>query len=103
MPITLIVKGWTHGDGVAWHLVKVAASKGQRGHWWASQLIIFGEHGDVRLTLDPSGTFAESNFTNPPSLNQVDALTDGEYQLYLAFTIDPFGIVDRVPAARFSC
>ena len=94
-------QGWTHGDGVAWHLVKVAAGKEQSGLWWPSQLIIHGEHGDVRLTLDPSGTFAESNFTNPPSLNQVQALTDGEYQLYLAFTIDPFGVVDRVPAARF--
>ena len=94
-------QGWTHGDGVAWHLVKVAAGKEQSGLWWPSQLIIHGEHGDVRLTLDPSGTFAESNFTNPPSLNQVQALTDAEYQLYLAFTIDPFGVVDQVPAARF--
>ena len=94
-------QGWTHGDGVAWHLVKVAAGKEQSGLWWPSQLIIHGEHGDVRLTLDPSGTFAEYNFTTPPSLNQVQALTDGEYQLYLAFTIDPFGVVDRVPAARF--
>ena len=95
-------QGWTQGDGVAWHLVKVAASKGEGGLWWPSQLIIHGEHGDVRLTLDPSGTFAEYNFTTPPSLNQVPALTDGEYQLYLTFTIDPFGVVDRVPAAGFS-
>ena len=94
-------QGWTQGDGVAWHLVKVAASKGEGGLWWPSQLIIHGERGDVRLTLDPSGTFAEYNFTTPPSINQVPALTDGEYQLYLAFTIDPFGVVDRVPAARF--
>ena len=95
-------QGWTHGDGVAWHLVRVADGKEQKGLWWPSQLIIHGEHGDVRLTLDPSGTFAEYNFTTPPSLNQVDALTDGEYQLYLAFTIEPFGVVDQVPAARFS-
>ena len=95
-------QGWTHGDGVAWHLVRVADGKEQRGLWWASQLIINGERGDVRLTLDPSGTFAETNFTTPPSLRQAQALTDGEYQLYLPFTIDPFGIVDRVPAARFS-
>ena len=52
-------QGWTHGDGVAWHLVRVADGKEQRGLWWASQLIIHGERGDVRLTLDPSGTFAE--------------------------------------------
>ena len=95
-------QGWTHGDGVAWHLVKAKTSKGEGGLWWASQLIIHGERGDVRLTLDPSGTFAEYNFTTPPSINQVPALTDGEYQLYLTFTIDPFGVVDRVPAARFS-
>ena len=95
-------QGWTHGDGVAWHLVRVADGREQGGLWWASQLIIHGERGDVRLTLDPSGTFAETNFTTPPSLRQAQALTDGEYQLYLPFTIDPFGIVDRVPAARFS-
>ena len=65
-------QGWTHGDGVAWHLVRVADGKEQRGLWWASQLIIHGERGDVRLTLDPSGTFAETNFTTPPSLNQVE-------------------------------
>ncbi len=94
-------QGWTQGDGVAWHLVKAKTSKGEGGLWWPSQLIIHGERGDVRLTLDPSGTFAEYNFTTPPSLNQVEALTDAEYQLYLAFTIDPFGVVDRVPAARF--
>ena len=95
-------QGWTQGDGVAWHLVRVADGMEQRGNWWPSQLIILGERGDVRLTLDPSGTFAEYNFTTPPSINQVQALTDGEYQLYLTFTIDPFGVVDRVPAARFS-
>ncbi len=95
-------QGWTLGDGVAWHLVRVVDGREQGGDWWPSQLIIHGERGDVRLTLDPSGTFAEYNFTTPPSLNQVPALTDGEYQLYLTFTIDPFGVVDRVPAAGFS-
>ena len=59
-------QGWTHGDGVAWHLVRVADGKEQRGLWWASQLIIHGERGDVRLTLDPSGTFAEYQLHDSP-------------------------------------
>ena len=95
-------QGWAHGDGVAWDLVRVVAGKTQEGNWWASQLIIHGERGDVRLTIDLSGKFTEDNFTALPHLHEVDSLVDAEYYLYLVFTINPFGIVDRVPVAQFS-
>lgn len=95
-------QGWSDGDGVAWHLVNVSEADGEGGHWWPSQLLISGERGDVRLTLDPSGAISESNFTTPPTEKQVEPLADGEYVLYLTFTVEPFGIADRIPAARFT-
>ncbi len=94
-------QGWSHGDGVAWDLVRVGADKTQEAIWWASQLLIHGERGDVRLTIEPSGKFTEYNFTTLPHPKTVDSLTDAAYYLYLVFTIDPFGIVDRVPVAQF--
>jgi hypothetical protein len=95
-------QGWNRGDGIAWHVVRVGDNEGQSGHWWASHLIIDGERGDVRLTLDPAGTFSEHNFSGSERMHEVEALANGEYHLYLRFTVGPFGVVDTVPAARFA-
>ena len=66
-----------------------------------SQLIIFGELGDVAYTLAPDGSHAEHNFTVSPQLDQASALSDGEYRLFLSFFSDHFRAADRIPAAHF--
>lgn len=95
-------QGWTYGDGTAWHLVKVEDGMEVGVDWWASQLLINGERGDVRLTLDQSGEISETNFTTDPTQSRLEPLTEGEYLLYLAFTVEPYGVPDRIPAARFT-
>lgn len=94
--------GWPHGDGIAWQLAKVLDGSDQDAGWWASQLLIDGDRGDVRLTLDPDGKISEDNFSSPAQSQAIDPLSNGDYMLYLTFTSEPFGIVDRVPAARFT-
>ena len=67
-----------------------------------SQLIIFGELGDVVYTLGPDGSHTEHNYTgSPPLYDQARALPDGEYRLFLSFFIDQFKAADRIPAAHF--
>ena len=66
-----------------------------------SQLIIFGELGDVVYTLGPNGSHAEHNYTISPVIEQDKALSDGEYRLFLSFFTDHFRAADRIPAAHF--
>ena len=95
-------QGWTHGDGVAWQLERVVSERERRVLSRPSQLIIFGELGDVVYTIGPDGSHAEHNFTeSPPLYDQARALPDGEYRLFLSFLIDHFRAADRIPAAHF--
>ena len=95
-------QGWTLGNGVAWQLVRVVSERERRVLSRPSQLIIFGELGDVVYTLGPDGSHAEHNFTeSPPLFDQARALPDGEYRLFLSFFIDHFRAADRIPTAHF--
>ena len=94
-------QGWTLGHGVAWQLVRVVSERERRVLSRPSQLIIFGELGDVVYTLGPDGSHAEHNYTISPVIEQDKALSDGEYRLFLSFFIDHFRAADRIPAAHF--
>ena len=95
-------QGWTLGNGVAWQLVHVVSEQEHMVLSRPSQLIIFGERGDVGYTLGPDGSHTEHNFTESPPLHeQAAALADGEYRLFLSFLIDHFRAADRIPAAHF--
>ncbi len=95
-------QGWTLGNGVAWQLVRVDSEQERRVLSRPSQLIIFGERGDIVYTLAPDGSHAEHNYTeSPPLFEQARALPDGEYRLFLSFFIDQFRAADRIPAAHF--
>ena len=94
-------QGWTLGHGVAWQLVRVDSERERRVLSRPSQLIIFGELGDVVYTLGPDGSHAEHNFTISPVIEQDKALSDGEYRLFLSFFTDHFRAADRIPAAHF--
>ena len=96
-------QGWTLGNGIAWQLFRVGASEGEPTLSRASQLIIFGERGDVGFTLSADGVHTEHNFTGAdPTYEQTRALADGEYALYLSFFIHEHSTADRIPAARFT-
>lgn len=96
-------RGWTHGNGIAWQLIRVSAGREHAALLRPSQLIVFGERGDIRFTLDAAGAHTEHNFTGSvPLLERTEALTDGEYHLYLNFQIDHLRAADRIPAARFT-
>ena len=94
-------QGWTLGNGVAWQLVRVVSERERRVLSRPSQLIIFGELGEVVYTLGPDGSHTEHNYTLSPQLEQASALSDGEYRLFLSFFIDHFRAADRIPAAHF--
>ena len=97
------LQGWTLGNGVAWQLVREFAEYERESLARPSQLIIHGERGDVRFTLDASGIHTEDNFTSPPIQLELDeALPDGDYRIYLNFKVEDFRTVIRVPTARFS-
>ena len=95
--------GWTLGNGVAWQLYRAPDTNENPKLTRPSQLIIFGERGDVGFALGADGNHSEHNFTGaPPLLEEGRALPDGEYHLYLSFLTEHFGAADRIPAARFT-
>ncbi len=95
--------GWTLGNGVAWQLFRAPDTRENPRLSRPSQLIIFGERGDVGFALSADGSHSEHNFTgSPPLLEEGRALPDGEYHLYLSFLTEHFGAADRIPAARFN-